>query len=185
MRFFLVYNPASYARTRAHVRIQLTRVFNLTTIIPAPASGKRIEVRRSGVHGKGVFALVPIAKGEIIIEYLGEVISWKKALKRHPHDPKDPHHTFYFHIDKKHVIDALHGGNDARWINHSCEPNCEADEAGGRIFIRTLRKLKAGEELNYNYGLVIDEPYTPSLLADYPCRCGAPTCRGTLLSPKD
>jgi len=157
----------------------------LTSTILAPASGKRIEVRRSGVHGKGVFALVPIAKGEIIIEYIGEVISWKKALKRHPHDPKDPNHTFYFHIDKKHVIDALHGGNDARWINHSCEPNCEADEAGGRIFIRTLRKLKAGEELSYDYGLVIDEPYTPALLADYPCRCGSKACRGTLLSHKD
>jgi SET domain-containing protein len=83
------------------------------------------------------------------------------------------------------VIDALHGGNDARWINNACAPNCEADEAGGRIFIRTLRTLKAGEELNYDYGLVIDEKYTPELLADYPCRCGASMCRGTLLAPKD
>jgi SET domain-containing protein len=82
------------------------------------------------------------------------------------------------------VIDALYGGNDARWINHSCAPNCEADEAGERIFIRTLRKIKAGEEINYDYGLVIDEPYTATLLADYPCRCGSRVCRGTLLSPK-
>jgi len=116
----------------------------LTSPIIAPAHGKRIEVRNSGVHGKGVFALVPIAKGEIIIEYLGEVISWKKAQKRHPHDPSDPNHTFYFHVSKKNVIDALYGGNDARWINHACAPNCEADEEGGRIFISTLRKIKAG-----------------------------------------
>ena len=111
----------------------------MTSPIIAPASGKRIEVRSSGVHGKGVFALVPIAKGEIIIEYTGEVISWKKAQKRHPHDPNDPNHTFYFHVSKKNVIDALHGGNDARWINHSCAPNCEADEAGGRGAHGTLR----------------------------------------------
>ena len=157
----------------------------MTSPIIAPAHGKRIEVRNSGVHDKGVFALVPIAKGEIIIEYLGEVISWKKAQKRHPHDPSDPNHTFYFHVSKKNAIDALYGGNDARWINHACAPNCEADEAGGRIFIRTLRKIKAGEELNYDYGLIIDEKYTPELLAEYPCRCGYRMCRGTLLSPKD
>lgn len=157
----------------------------MTYPIIAPAHGNRIEVRNSGVHGKGVFALVPIAKGEIIIEYTGEVISWKKAQKRHPHDPNDPNHTFYFHVSKKNVIDGLYGGNNARWINHSCAPNCEADEAGGRIFIRTLRKIKAGEELNYDYGLVIDEKYTPELLADYPCLCGARVCCGTLLSHKD
>ena len=141
----------------------------MTSPIIAPAHGKRIEVRSSGVHGKGVFALVPIAKGEIIIEYTGEVISWKKAQKRHPHDPNDPNHTFYFHVSKKNVIDALFGGNDARWINHSCAPNCEADEAGGRIFIRTLRKIKAGEELNYDYGLVIDRVAGRLPL---PLRCG-------------
>ena len=156
----------------------------MTSSISAPASGKRIEVRRSGVHGKGVFALVPIAKGEIIIEYIGEVISWKKALKRHPHDPKDPNHTFYFHIDKKHVIDALHGGNSSRWINHSCNPNCEADEENDRIYIKAIRNIKAGEELNYDYGLIIDEPYTPKLKAEYPCWCGSPNCRKTLLAPK-
>ena len=157
----------------------------MTSTIPAPAHGKRIEVRRSGVHGKGVFALVPIAKGEIIIEYIGEVISWKKALKRHPHDPKDPNHTFYFHIDKKHVIDALHGGNDARWINHACEPNCRANETDdGRVFIEALRELSPGEELFYDYGLVIDQRYTKALKKQYECRCGSPRCRHTMLAPK-
>ena len=97
----------------------------MTAPIIAPAHGKRIEVRHSKVHGKGVFALVPIAKGEIIIEYTGEVITWKKAQKRHPHDPSDPNHTFFFHVSKKNVIDASRDGNDARWINHSCQPNCE------------------------------------------------------------
>ena len=146
---------------------------------------RRIQTRRSGVHGKGVFALTDLAEGETIIEYVGEVISWKEALRRHPHDPKDPNHTFYFHMDKKHVIDAKVGGNSSRWINHSCKPNCEADEEKGRVFIKALRNIKAGEELFYDYGLIIDAKYTPKLLADYPCWCGAKKCRGTLLAPKD
>ena len=150
----------------------------------APAEGRRIQTRRSGVHGKGVFAVQDIARGETLIEYVGEIISWKEALRRHPHDPKDPNHTFYFQIDDKHVIDAKVGGNSSRWINHSCAPNCEADEEGGRVFIKSLRAIKAGEELFYDYGLIIDERYTPRLKAEYPCWCGARKCRGTLLAPK-
>jgi SET domain-containing protein len=149
-----------------------------------PDSSRRIQVRRSGVHGKGVFAVQNIAEGETIIEYVGEVITWKEALRRHPHDPKDPNHTFYFHVDEERVIDAKYGGNSSRWINHSCDPNCEADEEEGRVFIKALRNIKAGEELNYDYGLIIDEPYTKKLKAEYPCWCGARLCRGTLLAPK-
>ena len=137
------------------------------------------------MHGKGVFALQDIAEGETLIEYVGEVISWDEAQDRHPHDPNDPNHTFYFHVNEDKVIDALHGGNSSRWINHSCDPNCEADEQNERIFIKALRNIQAGEELNYDYGLIIDEPYTKKLLAEYPCWCGAKNCRGTLLSPKD
>lgn len=151
---------------------------------PDTASGRRIQVRRSGVHGKGVFALRSLAAGEPIIEYTGERITWKEALRRHPHDPKDPNHTFYFHIDDGHVIDALYGGNASRWINHACEPNCEADEQDGRVFIRALRDIAPGEELFYDYGLVIDERYTPRLKKQYACRCGSPICRGTMLAPK-
>ena len=148
------------------------------------ASSRRIQTRRSGVHGKGVFAVQDIAAGETLIEYVGEIISWDEAQERHPHDPKDPNHTFYFHVDEDRVIDALHGGNSSRWINHSCDPNCEADEEDGRIFIKALRDIAAGEELNYDYGLVIDERYTPKLKAEYPCWCGSAHCRGTLLAPK-
>ena len=82
------------------------------------------------------------------------------------------------------MIDALYGGNSSRWINHSCAPNCEADEQDGRMFIKALRNIAAGEELNYDYGLIIDERYTPKLKAEYPCWCSARTCRGTLLAPK-
>ena len=152
---------------------------------PASADTRRIQTRRSGVHGKGVFALSDLAEGETIIEYVGEVISWKEALRRHPHDPQNPNHTFYFHIDDKHVIDGKAGGNSSRWINHACKPNCEADEDGGRVFIKALRNIKAGEELFYDYGLIIDAKYTKKLLAEYPCWCGAKKCRGTLLAPKE
>ena len=151
----------------------------------APPSGRRIQTRRSGVHGKGVFAVQPIAKGDKVIEYVGEIITWKEADRRHPHDPKDPNHTFYFHLDDKHVIDALYGGNSSRWINHACEPNCEADVEHGRVFIKALRNIHPGEELNYDYGLVIDTPLTPELKAEYACWCGAPSCRSTMLASAD
>ena len=156
----------------------------ITPVAPVSSTQRRIQTRRSGVHGKGVFATQDIAEGEIIIEYVGEVISWPEAQSRHPHNPKDPNHTFYFHIDEDHVIDALFGGNSSRWINHACDANCEADEEGGRVFIKALRNINAGEELNYDYGLIIDERYTKKLKAEYPCWCGAATCRGTLLAPK-
>jgi len=141
-------------------------------------------VRRSGIHGKGVFALQDIAAGQTIIEYVGEVITWAEAQARHPHDPANPNHTFYFHIDENRVIDALVGGNSSRWINHSCDGNCEAKLQDGRVFIAARRDIAAGEELHYDYGLVIDERYTPSLKAEYPCWCAAANCRGTLLAPK-
>ncbi len=148
------------------------------------ASGRRIQVRRSGVHGKGVFALRTIEPGEVIIEYTGELITWKEALRRHPHDPKDPNHTFYFHIDDGRVIDAKVGGNASRWINHACDPNCESDETEGRVVIKALRRLQPGEELFYDYRLSIDERYTPALKKQYACHCGSPRCRGTMLAPK-
>lgn len=144
----------------------------------------RIEVRQSGVHGKGVYAIAPLAEGERIIEYKGEHISWKEALKRHPHDPDDPNHTFYFSLEDGDVIDAKYGGNRARWINHACSPNCEAREKKGRVFIHALRDIAAGEELFYDYGLVIDARYTKKLKKEFECRCGSPDCRGTMLAPK-
>jgi len=149
-----------------------------------PTGGRRIQVRASGVHGKGVYALRPIRKGETIIEYTGEMISWDEALRRHPHDPADPDHTFYFHIDEQHVIDAKFGGNSARWINHACAPNCVADDDGRRVYIKALRNIRPGEELFYDYGLVIEERLTPALKKRFDCHCGSPKCRGTMLAPK-
>ena len=141
-------------------------------------------MRRSGVHGKGVYALVAFDTDERVIEYTGDVITWKEALRRHPHDPSDPNHTFYFHIDDTTVIDGAINGNIARWINHGCDPNCETEVVDGRVFVKALRPIVPGEELFYDYRLVIEERYTPALKKEFACRCGAETCRGTMLAPK-
>ncbi len=157
---------------------------NITPAPPVKAKGRRIQVRNSGVHGRGVYAVAAINAGEVLIEYTGERISWDEAMDRHPHDPAQPNHTFYFHIEDGRVIDALFGGNSSRWINHACEPNCEADEYDGRVFIKALRDLFPGEELFYDYGLTIDERYTAKLKKEFACYCGSPVCRGTMLAPK-
>ena len=142
----------------------------------------RMEVQPSRVLGKGVFALCHMAAGETLIEYVGQVISMEEAIRRHPHDPMDPNHTFYFQLGDGRVIDGLHGGNDSRWINHSCRPNCVPDEVNGRIFIKTRRPVFRGEELTFDYDLVSDEPMTAELKARYACRCGVRKCRGTMLA---
>ncbi|GAB3625659.1 SET domain protein [Pandoraea terrae] len=148
------------------------------------ASKRRIEVRQSGVHGKGVFAVNPLKKGERVIEYKGEIISWKEALRRHPHDPDHPTHTFYFSLEDGRCIDGKVKGNNARWINHACDPNCEAREEDDHVYIYAKRDIVVGEELFYDYGLVIDARYTAKLKREYACHCGAKKCRGTLLAPK-
>lgn len=148
-------------------------------------SSRRIAVRRSGVHGRGVFAVAPLKAGERVVEYKGERISWKEALRRHPHDPNEPNHTFYFALEEGGVIDGKVDGNSARWINHSCAPNCEAEELEGRVYIHALRDIEPEEELFYDYGLVIDAKLTKKLKREYACHCGAQSCRGTLLATAD
>ncbi len=146
--------------------------------------GRRTQVRESGVHGKGVYAIRPIRAGDRVLEYRGEIITWQEALDRHPHDPSQPNHTFYFHLDDGHVIDGKHKGNSAKWINHSCEPNLEAEQVGNRVFLEALRDIAVGEELFFDYGLVIDARMTEKLKKEYACWCGTPSCRGTMLAPK-
>lgn len=146
----------------------------------------KIEVQRSGIHGRGVYAARDIKKGERIIEYTGRIISWKEADRVPPSDPDDPNHTFLFSLsDGKRVIDASAARNAARWINHSCDPNCETEETDeGRVFIEALRAIPRGAELHYDYCLVIDEKITKKLKREYRCLCGAPNCRGTMLADK-
>jgi hypothetical protein len=161
---------------------RLARALAAGTSIPRK---ERVEVRHSPVHGKGVFARVPLKKGELVLEYLGAIIDWPEALRRHPHDPAQPHHTFYFTLDDDRVIDGHDGGNRARWINHSCAPNCESETKGDKVWVRALRNIAAGAELNYDYALAIDDPITPQLQKDYQCLCRSKKCRGTLLALED
>jgi SET domain-containing protein len=145
------------------------------------SSTSGLTVRRSRIHGRGVFSTQPIRKGTRIIEYTGRRILWSSVPEE-----VDDQRTYYFGLDnEKQVIDPSIGGNEARFINHSCDPNCEArEDHRERVFIHALRNIRAGEELFYDYRLVIDAPRTKELEAEAPCRCGSPKCRGTLLEEK-
>jgi SET domain-containing protein len=151
---------------------------------PTATRANLYEVRKSPVHGNGVFALRPIAAGERIIEYRGERIDWDQATQRAAARGGPVNHTFYFSLADGRVIDGGKRGNDARWINHACEPNCEAYEDDGRVYIHALRDIDEGEELNYDYALIYDERHTPALKRLFACRCGTPACNGTMLAPK-
>jgi hypothetical protein len=137
-------------------------------------------IRRSGIHGRGAFATRRIRKGERIVEYVGERITWAEADRRYDVEAMKTHHTFLFALSGRSVIDAAVGGNDSRYINHSCEPNCEAIEVDGRVFIEALKTIEVGDELHYDYAFARDATMDEEE-ALYPCHCGAPGCRGTLL----
>ncbi len=122
-----------------------------------------------------------IRKGTRIIEYVGQRITSAVADARYDDARSLPHHTFLFALDDDTAIDAAYEGNDARFINHACEPNCEAIMEGDRVFIEALKSIRIGEELVYDYRYVVDADYDDAeLRAIYPCRCGAETCRGTI-----
>ena len=142
------------------------------------------EIRRSPIQGEGAFATREIAAGTRLVEYTGERLTPAEADARYPDDDDERHHTYLFAIDDDVVIDAAVGGNEARFINHSCEPNCDAVIDGGRIFIEAVRDIAAGEELAYDYAYVLDERHTPAAKRRYPCACGASRCRGTILAKK-
>jgi SET domain-containing protein len=128
--------------------------------------------------------LQPIRKGTRVIEYVGERISHREADRRDTSEHEWSPHTMLFIVDRKTVIDATRLGNSARWINHSCSPNCEAVDDEGRIYIEAIQDIRSGEELTYDYNLRLDEPHTPAAKSEHPCYCGAQRCRGTLLGKK-
>jgi SET domain-containing protein len=140
---------------------------------------RRIIVRRSGIHGRGVFATTFIPGGTRLIEYKGERVI---DDERDADDAST--HTFLFMVDDELVIDGARNGNSARWINHCCEPNCEAVDEEGRVFIETLRAVEPGEEITIDYNLYLEVRYTAALKRQYACRCGADQCRGTMLEDR-
>lgn len=150
-----------------------------------------IATRRSAIHGNGIFATAPIRKGTRLIQYKGRHRTHQEVDRVYA-DDVDTGHTFLFTLNDTYVIDANVEGNAARWINHSCNPNCEAvlvedengDPAKDAVFIEALRAIKPGEELSYNYGIVLGEAHTPRLKKLWACHCSAPNCTGTMLQPK-
>ena len=151
----------------------------------------KIKARKSAIHGNGVFAVAPIAAGERIIEYKGELRTHAEVDAGEAGDVESGH-TFLFTLNDEWVIDGTRKGNVARWINHSCAPNCEAlivEHEGGdrrrdKVVIEALRDIAPGEELTYNYGIRLAERHTTRLKKIWACHCGAPACTGTLLQPK-
>ena len=131
-----------------------------------------------------MFATRAIRKGAPIIEYVGERISHEEADRRHSTKAADDNHTFLFTVDSKTVIDGGVGGNAARFINHSCEPNCEVIIDDGRLFVEAARTIRSGEEIVYDYMITRAPDDAPDLEQIFGCRCGAATCRGTMLEPR-
>ncbi len=151
---------------------------------------RKIAARKSKIHGNGVFAVQSLKKGERVIEYKGRRRTHDEVDAEEPGDVESGH-TFLFTLSDEYVIDANYEGNDARWINHSCSPNCEAvidededDARRSRVFIEAVRDIKPGEELTYNYGITLAERHTPRLKKIWECRCGSKDCTGTMLQPK-
>jgi uncharacterized protein len=146
---------------------------------------RSIVVRNSRIHGRGVFARRKIPKGRAIIPYRGKLITHAEADAQGPDDG----HTFLFILNDDYVIDATRGGNEARWINHSCNPNCIAyliesrakNPKWDKVVIESLRDIAPGEELSYDYRIEADDPDNALERSLWVCRCGAKNCTGTML----
>lgn len=140
-----------------------------------------LVLRRSRIHGRGVYARKDIRKGTRLIQYTGEVISNAEADRRYDDDSMSDHHTFLFILNSRLCVDAARGGNISRFINHKCDPNCVAWIEGKEIWIDALKDIKKGEELGYEYEYDFLPGYTVEDLEFYGCRCGSPKCRGTIV----
>ena len=155
-----------------------------TPVVTARVSKRPFEIRSSPLQGLGAFATRAIPAGTRLIEYVGQRMTPDEADAKYDDENGERHHTFLFAIDDDVVIDAAVDGNDARFINHSCDPNCDAVIEDKRIWIETIRDVRPGEELAYDYAYILEERHSPAVKKRYPCYCGAPDCRGTILGKK-
>lgn len=145
---------------------------------------RRIVVRNSPVHGRGVFVLTKITAGEPIVEYKGKLVSWRQAQRSYERSSTADGHTFFFDLNDGRVIDGATGGNSARWLNHSCMPNCEAEQQGSRVFIRAIRDIEEGRELFIDYQLTVAGRQSAAVKRIYACCCVSRRCRGTMLATR-
>lgn len=150
-----------------------------------PTSSEWIEVRNSFIHGTGVFAAKDIPKGTKIIEYVGRKVSKKEAeiiaeetLERAKSNPSEGA-VYLFEVNDDFDIDGNVEWNTAKFINHSCDPNCETEQdEEDRIWILSIREIKKGEELFFNYGYDLDD------WKNHPCKCGSAKCVGYIADEK-
>ncbi len=138
------------------------------------------EVRRSKIQGRGGFAIKKIRTGQIVDEYIGQRITHEEADRRYD-DNNGRHHTFLFVLDDDIVLDARYGGSDARFLNHSCDPNCETEIRDGHIYIKAIKPIEPEQELVYDYRFEWQDVFEPEDIRYYACRCGTKKCRGTIL----
>ncbi len=141
------------------------------------------EIRISPVHGFGAFAARRIRRGTRIVEYLGERISAAEGDRRYSDNLAEHPHVLLFIVDQRTVIDGGVNGSEARFFNHSCAPNCEAQVIAKRVYILASRTIVEGEELTYDYHLQQSGQRDVEAEMKYACRCGAVSCRGTMLGP--
>jgi len=178
---FRLDNKIKLKKSQNSAAIDITSEATADVLVP---STPLYVVKNSTIHGTGIFARSTIAPGECIVEYQGERIQWDEAQNRA--DAEGPlNHTYFFSLNDGRIIDGGSGGNEARFINHSCEPNCEAIEHDdGRVYIYSVLEIAAGEELSYDYALIFEERHTPAVKRAFACYCGAPGCSGSMLMPK-
>lgn len=149
-----------------------------------PTISDYIEVRESEIHGTGIFAAMDIPKGAKVIEYVGARVTKKQAEKIadaqfEKGESGCEGHVYLFELNSRYDINGNVEWNTAKWINHSCDPNCETENDDDEIWIVALRDIKKGEELSYNYGYEF-ENYDEHL-----CRCGTPNCVGYIIKEED
>lgn len=144
---------------------------NSASSIPVEQGNEFLEVRQSAIHGTGGYARKDIPAGSMIIEYVGERIDKAESTRRCEAD-----NEYIFTIDEAVDLDGKVSWNPARFINHSCEPNCEAEWDEGRIYINALRDIKQGEELSFNYGYDLED------FQEHICKCGTPACIGYIVA---
>jgi SET domain-containing protein len=170
-------------QNRSKRKSKATAGANGRHVAAIPTRSDMIRIRRSRLHGRGAFALRRIRKGTRIIEYLGDRVSHREADQRYDLKHVDDSHTFLFIVDRGTVIDGGANGNDARFINHSCDPNCESVIDDRRVFIEAVRTIRPGDELTYDYQIGRDREDPPNVDEIFACRCGASRCRGSMLWP--
>jgi SET domain-containing protein len=149
------------------------RLLNSKQNVAQTATNDFLQISKSKIHGAGAYAQRDIPAGTYIIEYVGPRIDKEEAARQ-----CEAGNTYVFTVDDTWDINGNVVWNPARFINHSCEPNCEAelDEEKGEVWIKALRGIKVGEELTYNYGYGIEN------FEEHPCQCGASECVGYMIA---